>query len=59
MERVAETQGNLVIGFRDPSTRALVWRGIASDEKDNPIDISKKLDDWVKKVVDKYPPKKK
>jgi len=59
VERVAETQGNLVIGFRDPSTRSLVWRGIASDEKENPVDISKKLDDWVKKIVDKYPPKKK
>lgn len=59
IERVPATQGNLVIGLRDPSTRSLVWRGIASDDKENPVDISKKLDDWVKKVVDKYPPKKK
>lgn len=59
IERVPVTQGNLVINLRDPSTRMLVWRGIASDEKENPADISKKLDDWVRKVVDKYPPKKK
>ena len=50
--------GNLVIGFRDPATRSLVWRGIASDDKASPVDISKKLDDWVKKIIDKYPPKK-
>ena len=58
VERVPAVRGNLVIGIRDPSTRSLVWRGIASDDKANPVDISKKLDDWVKKIVDKYPPKK-
>jgi len=57
--RVPATRGNLVINLRDRSTRSLVWRGIASDDKENPVDISKKLDDWVKKIVDKYPPKKK
>ena len=56
--RVPVTAGNLVISLRDPKTRSLVWRGIASDEKANPADIAKKLDDWVKKVVAKYPPKK-
>jgi hypothetical protein len=58
VKRVPAIEGSLVIGFRDPATRSLVWRGIASDDKANPIDISKKLDDWVKKIVDKYPPKK-
>ncbi|HET9834134.1 MAG TPA: DUF4136 domain-containing protein [Vicinamibacterales bacterium] len=58
VERVPAVRGNLVIGLRDPSTRSLVWRGIASDDKANPIDISKKIDDWVKKIIDKYPPKK-
>ncbi len=51
-------RGTLVVGLRDPSTRMQVWRGIASEEKENPIDISKKLDDMVKKIVEKYPPKK-
>jgi len=58
VDRVPALRGNLVIGFRDPSTRSLVWRGIASDDKENPVDISKKLDDWVRKIIDKYPPKK-
>ena len=58
VERVPAIEGNLVIGLRDPATRSLVWRGIASDDKASPIDISKKLDEWVKKIVDKYPPKK-
>jgi hypothetical protein len=55
VERVPATEGNLVIGIRDPMTRALVWRGIASDEKSNPVDLLKKLDDMVKKIVGKYP----
>jgi hypothetical protein len=58
VERVPALRGNLVIGLRDPTTRSLVWRGIASDDKENPVDISKKLDDWVRKIIDKYPPKK-
>jgi uncharacterized protein DUF4136 len=58
VRRTPAIEGNLVVGLRDPATRSLVWRGIASDDKANPIDISKKLDDWVKKIIDKYPPKK-
>jgi len=33
VERTPAIGGNLVIGLRDPSTRSLVWRGIASDDK--------------------------
>jgi uncharacterized protein DUF4136 len=58
VDRVPAVRGNLVIGLRDPSSRSLVWRGIASDDKANPVDISKKLDDWVKQIIDKYPHKK-
>jgi hypothetical protein len=58
VERVPATEGNLVINMRDPATLSLVWRGIASESKDDPVDISKKLDDMVKKVIAKYPPKK-
>jgi hypothetical protein len=32
--RVPYTEGTLVIDLRDPSTRSLVWRGIASEEKE-------------------------
>jgi hypothetical protein len=56
--RVPYSEGTLVIDLRDPSTRSLVWRTIASEEKSDPTKIEGKLDDMVKKSVDKYPPKK-
>jgi len=58
VERVPAVEGNLVISLRDPSTRSLVWQGMARDDKSGPEDIAKKLDDWVKKVVEKYPARK-
>ena len=57
--RVPYSEGTLVIDLRDPSTRSLVWRGIASEEKNDPTKIEGKLDDMVKKPLEKYPPKKK
>ena len=56
--RVPYSEGTVVIDFRDPTTHSLVWRGIASEDKSNATDIEKKLDDMVKKSIDKYPPKK-
>ncbi len=56
--RVAYTQGTLVINLRDTSRKELVWRGIAVEEKNDPMEISKHLDDMVRKAIDKYPPKK-
>ena len=56
--RVPYTEGTLVIDLRDPTTRSLVWRGIATEEKPNPAKLSDKLDDMVKKSIAKYPPKK-
>jgi hypothetical protein len=55
--RVPYTEGTLVIDLRDPSTRSLVWRGIAREDKGDPAKIQGKLDDMVKKSFDKYPPK--
>jgi hypothetical protein len=55
--RVPFTEGTLVLDFRDPSTKSLVWRAIARVEKNNPQDVEKKLDDMVKKSIEKYPPK--
>jgi hypothetical protein len=55
--RVPYTEGTLVIDLRDPSTRSLVWRGIARVEKGDGSKIEGKLDDMVKKTFDKYPPK--
>jgi Domain of unknown function (DUF4136) len=57
--RVPFSEGTLVIDLRDTSTRSLVWRGISSEEKSDPTKIRGKLDDMVKKSLEKYPPKKK
>jgi hypothetical protein len=57
--RVPYSEGTLVIDLRDPSTHPLVWRGIASEEKNDPNKIAGKLDDMVRKTLEKYPPKKK
>ena len=57
--RVPYTEGTLVIDLREPSTRSLVWRGIASEEKSDGTKIEGKLDDMVRKAIDKYPPKPK
>ena len=56
--RVPNTEGNLVIDLRDPTTRSLVWRGIATEEQSNPSKLADKLDDMVKKSIARYPPKK-
>src|SRR5665213_1933954 len=55
--RVPYTEGTLVIDLRDPSTRSLVWRGIASEEKSDGAKIEGKLDAMVRKAIEKYPPK--
>ncbi len=57
--RVPYSEGTLVIDMRDPTTRALVWRAIAAEDKSDPSKIQGKLNDMVKKAIDKYPPKKK
>ena len=57
--RVGYTQGTLVINLRDPVRKELVWRSVAEEEKNDPIEISKHLDDMVRKSIEKYPPKQK
>jgi hypothetical protein len=57
--RVPYAEGTLVIDLRDPTTRSLVWRAIAAEEKSDASKIEGKLDSMVKKSIDKYPPKKK
>ena len=56
--RTPYAEGTLVLDFHDPTSKSLVWRAIASEEKSSAGDISKKLDDMVRKSVAKYPPKK-
>src|ERR1700722_14954136 len=57
--RVPYSEGTLVIDLRDPTTRSLVWRGIASEDKSDSNKLAGKLDDMVKKSLEKYPPKRK
>jgi hypothetical protein len=57
--RVPYAEGTLVIDLRDPTTRSLVWRAIAAEEKSDATKLQGKLNDMVKKSIDKYPPKKK
>ena len=57
--RVPYAEGTLVIDLRDPTTRSLVWRAIAAEEKNDATKIEGKINDMVKKSIDKYPPKKK
>lgn len=57
--RVPYAQGTLVIDLRDPTTRSLVWRAIATDEKREPEKLEGKLHDMVRKSIEKYPPKRK
>ena len=56
--RVAYTQGTLVINLRDTSRKELVWRSVAEEEKNDPMQIAQHLDDMVRKSIGKYPPKK-
>jgi len=56
--RVPYAEGTLVIDLRDSASRSLVWRGIATQKKDSASDIAGKLDDMVRKSLEKYPPKK-
>lgn len=57
--RVPYTEGTLVIDLRDTSTRSLVWRAIAREDKSDASKVEGKLDDMVRKSFDKYPPKAK
>jgi hypothetical protein len=57
--RVPYSEGTLVIDLRDPATMSLVWRAIAREEKDDASKIEGKIDDMVRKSIEKYPPKPK
>jgi hypothetical protein len=59
VRRVPYAEGTLVVDLRDPSTRSLVWRAIASVEQSDATKIEGKLEDMVRKSIEKYPPKPK
>ena len=52
------TEGTLVINFRDPRAKSLVWRAVVTDDEKNPSKLANKLNDMVNKAIDRYPPKK-
>jgi hypothetical protein len=54
--RTRYTEGTLTIDLL--ATRELVWRAIVAEDEKDPAKIAQKLDDMVKKAIDKYPPKK-
>ncbi len=56
--RVPYAEGTLVIDLRDPTTHSLIWRAIAVEEKRDAYKIEGKLDDMVRKSLEKYPPKR-
>jgi Domain of unknown function (DUF4136) len=53
------TQGTLTIDLRDPRQRALVWRAVAVEDKNDAAHIEGKLPGMVKKAFEQYPPKNK
>lgn len=59
LEPESYAQGTLVIALLDSVTRMLVWRVIAVEQKSDARSLDAKLDDLVRKAVEKYPPKKK
>jgi len=50
------TEGTLTIDLL--ATRELVWRAIVTEDEKDPAKVAGKLDEMVKKAIDKYPPKK-
>lgn len=52
------TEGTLILDLRDAKQHELVWRAIAIEDKSDPMKIKDKLEDMVKKSLEKYPPKK-
>lgn len=57
VRRVGESylEGTLVIDLRDPAGKTLIWRAVAVEDQDDPSKMADKLDDMVKKSIDKYP----
>ncbi len=59
LEPESYAEGTLVIALFDPAMQAAVWRVTAVEKKDDTRDVDAKLEDLVRKALEKYPPKKK
>ena len=53
------TAGTLTVDLLNAADRELLWRGIATDNQRDSAKIEQHLDSSVKKIFDKYPPKRK
>ena len=51
-------EGTLVIDLLDGNSRDLVFRAVAVEEERDPAKLQDRLDEMVKKAIEKYPPKK-
>ena len=47
-----------MLALFDPITQAVVWRVTAVEKKNHTRSLDAKLDDLVRKALEKYPPKK-
>ncbi len=50
-------EGTLMIDFVDPDTNKLMWRGTARDTVNNPKKSPKKVENAIKKLINKFPPR--
>jgi uncharacterized protein DUF4136 len=51
-------EGTLTVDVRNTSKRELVFRAVAVEEKESPAKLAERVDEMVKKAIEKYPPKK-
>lgn len=52
------TNGTLIVDLRDATTRQLVWRATCLDTASEPETMEQRLESDVKKMFEKYPPKR-
>jgi hypothetical protein len=57
--RVPYAEGTLVIDLRDTSKRSLVWRAVSVEEKSDAMKLAGRLEEMIRKSIEKYPPKSK
>jgi hypothetical protein len=50
-------EGTLTVDLRTVNQRELVFRTMAVEERDSPAKLAERVDEMVKKAVEKYPPK--
>ena len=58
IQKVITNEGTLVVDMYDPAQKSHVWRGVAEDTLSDKSDKNiKKVENAVKKLFEKYPPK--